>query len=163
MLRPAKINFFSAIKENWRELFSILGSALVLFFILQWVEDMNAPQELADGRLIPSRWGFLYEFVKLAQTLVVFVFIVAFPWFLMQMTFPKTAGSFVHDGTSLSRAWSSLGASKMTAVQWVEAGMGSSTGVSWGEAIMLEARYYSALRIYFAFLFAEAIAWLAIK
>ena len=149
------------VVTNWRDLTAIIVGLIVLYLALGWVESLNTPRVGSNGELEASKWGFLYEFVKFLQVIVAFTIAVGSPWLLIAITFPKTYGRFVND--NFNRAFALLGAEEITAAQYTELSMPNGmTKPSFAYAQILSTQFKSMMRVYFMFLTAEILAWLAV-
>jgi hypothetical protein len=155
------IKFLVAVARSWRDLLTVLVALFLLYWLMDWVEYANRPTVEEDGRLTPSRWGFLYELAKYGQVLTAALMAVCLPWLMMAITMPKTYGAFVH-GSAFDRAWECLGAANMSTEAW-DARLKGSVGLDHGNAVRLAIQIQSAMRVYFAFLAVLILAWFSTK
>ena len=119
---------------------------------------MNVPAMGADGVLIPSRWGFLYEMAALAKAFTAFIIAVCSPWFLIGITFPHTFGKFINE--QFNDAFFVLGCEKMDVADY-QSPKDATRILAHGDAVMLSIKLQYALKIYFVFVIVQVLAWLA--
>jgi len=145
---------------NARDLVAVSVSCVLLYLFLGWVEALNEPS-VVNGELVPSKWGFLFEFVAFVKGIVAFVLIITLPWLMVAVTTPNTYGKFVNSGFDLG--WKCLGAAKMgqTTFDASRSLLGLS-GMHYGEALAAEAKFVSCMHIYFMFMAVESVALLAV-